>query len=65
MFNERDYDLMELEAEQFIDTVLAEFEQEYKGARYGGQGADNANGENIGETIGGGEELLQQEQPVA
>ena len=36
MFDERAFDEMELEAEAFVEDILLEFEQKYKGARYGG-----------------------------
>ena len=43
MFSERDLDLMDVEAEAFLDEFNKEFEIMYKGARHGDlQGEENA-----------------------
>ena len=51
--DERDFDLMEIEAEAFLDKLEEDFEQLYKGARYGDlQGEANAVDQLAGEELG-------------
>ena len=51
--DERDFDLMEIEAEAFLDKLEEDFGQLYKGARYGDlQGEANAVDQLAGEELG-------------